>query len=332
MEIRHNPPFEVFQPRPGNKSEGKSAVSLCVAIGPSSFAEEDAAPRRMLEAAGIEVRDNPFGRRLTEAEIIEHLRGVDGLVAGLEPLNRRVLASAAPRLRAVARVGIGMTNVDQDAARELGIRVSNTPDGPVEAVAEMTVAALLALGRRLAPMNEALHAGAWKKAIGFGLGGLEVLLIGYGRIGRRVGELLRVFGARLLVCDPMLPAGASLGDATRVDLDAGLARTDVLSLHASGASCILDAAAFAKMKPGVVLLNSARGELVDEAALIAALDAGKVAGGWFDAFAKEPYEGPLTRYPQMLLTPHAATYTRQCRLRMETEAVENVLRDLGVRP
>ena len=118
-------------------------MSLRVAIGPSSFAEEDSTPLRLLEAAGVEVVPNRWKRRLTEAEIIEHLQDVDGLIAGLEPLNRKVLQSARPRLRALARVGIGMANVDQDAARELGIRVSSTPDGPTEAVAEMTLAALL---------------------------------------------------------------------------------------------------------------------------------------------------------------------------------------------
>lgn len=307
-------------------------MALCIAIAPSSFAEEDKSPLRLLEAAGVEIKPNPFGRRLNEAEIIEHLRGVDGLLAGLEPLNRRVLESAAPRLKALARVGIGMTNVDQQAARELGIKVSNTPDGPMRAVAEMTVAALLAIGRNLVPMNAALHAGEWKKQIGFGLDGVKVLIVGYGRIGRRTAALLRPFGAAILVCDPYVEA-ASLTDGERaVTLDEGLADAEVISLHASGTECLLGPAQFARMNPGAVLLNSARGELVDEAALADALESGRVAGAWFDAFWKEPYQGPLTRFPQVLLTPHTATYTRQCRLDMETQAVKNLLRDLGIAP
>lgn len=305
-------------------------MTLCVAIAPSSFAEEDKSPLHLLEAVGVEIKPNPFGRRLNEAEIIEHLRGVDGLLAGLEPLNRRVLESAAPRLKALARVGIGMTNVDQEAARELGIKVSNTPDGPMRAVAEMTVAALLAIGRNLVPMNDALHAGAWKKLIGFGLDGVKVLIVGYGRIGRRTAALLRPFGAAILVCDPYMD-GTSLTDGERaVTLEEGLAEAEVISLHASGTECLLGPAQFTRMKPGAVLLNSARGELVDEAALAEALESGRVAGAWFDAFWKEPYQGPLTRFPQVLLTPHTATYTRQCRLDMETQAVKNLLRDLGI--
>ncbi len=304
-------------------------MNFTVAIGPSSFAEEDDTPLRMLRDAGLEVKPNPFGRRLNEAEIIEHLHGVDGLIAGLEPLNRAVIASAAPRLKAIARVGIGVANVDFDAAREFGVNVSSTPDGPVNAVAEMTLAALLALGRRLLPTNEALHRGEWKKLIGSGLTGARALLIGYGRIGRRVGELLRAFGVQVLVYDPGLDPGPIEGVERVASLDEALPQADIISLHASGQQCILDADAFGKAKDGLILLNSARGELVNEEALLAALDAGRVAGVWFDAFWKEPYAGRLTQYPQALLTPHVATYTRQCRLDMESAAVRNLLRDLG---
>ncbi len=301
-----------------------------VAIGPSSFAEEDNAPLRLLQAAGVEVKPNPYGRRLTEPEIIEHLKGVDGLLAGLEPLNRAVLASAAPRLKALARVGVGMTNVDLDAAREFGVRVSNTPDGPVNAVAEMTLAALLALCRKLIPSNTALHGGAWEKLIGTGLSGTPLLLIGYGRIGRRVGALLHAFDADVLVYDPGLDATPLPGVRRMASLEDGLHAAEIISLHASGEECILGAREFACMRDGVLLLNSARGGLVEEEALLTALDTGKVSGVWFDAFWQEPYTGRLREYPQALLTPHAGTYTRQCRRDMECAAVKNLLRDLGI--
>jgi D-3-phosphoglycerate dehydrogenase len=306
-------------------------MSIVVAIGPSSFAEKDQGPLHALEAAGVVVKPNPFGRRLTEEEIISHLEGVDGLIAGLEPLNRRVLASAQPRLKALARVGIGVANVDFEAAREFGVRVSSTPDGPIDAVAEMTLAALLALARQIVPANAALHRGEWTKSIGTGLRGTKVLLVGCGRIGRRVSELLHAFGAEVLACDPAIAPASLPAGVIPVDLATGLAAADVISLHASGESCLLDAPAFAIMKPGVLLLNSARGALVDEAALLGALDSGIVAGAWFDAFWKEPYTGPLAGYDQVLLTPHTGTYTEQCRRQMEGEAVQNLLRDLGLR-
>ena len=285
-------------------------------------------PTKLLEEAGIDIVPNPFGRRMTEKEIIEHIKGVDGLIAGLEPLNRQVLSSS-PRLKAIARVGIGMTNVDQDAAKELGIKVSNTPDAPVQAVAEMTVAALLAICRDLVATNKALHAGEWKKTIGTGLVGTSILFVGYGRIGKKTAEILKSFSAKILVNDPFVDP-ATLENGTRqVSLDEGLRQAQVVSLHASGETVIIGKDEFSKMQDGVVLLNSARGELVDEEALIEALDSAKVSGAWFDAFWREPYKGRLQEYDQVLMTPHAGTYTRQCRLTMETQAVENLLRDLA---
>lgn len=305
-------------------------MALRVAIGPTSFAQADDAPMRKLRAAGCEVVDNPHKRRLTEEEAIRHLEGVDGLIAGLEPLNRRVI-EASPQLKAIARVGIGVTNVDFEAAEEHGVKVSSTPDGPIGAVAEMTLAALLALSRNLLPMNADLHNGKWEKRIGTGLDGAAVLFIGYGRIGRRAAAYMRALGALILVYDPYIDAsGLDAGDEWVSELHDGLGRADVVTLHAAGIDCVLDGAAFNAMKNEVILLNSARGELVDESALVEALESGKVRGAWFDAFWKEPYEGPLTDFDQVLLTPHVGTSTRACRLDMETTAVDNLLRDLGV--
>lgn len=283
----------------------------------------------MLERAGCQVVPNPHGRRMDEAEIIRHLEGLDGLIAGLEPLNAKVIASA-PQLKAIARVGIGVTNVDFDAAAEHDVKVSNTPGGPIDAVAEMTLTGLLALCRRLVPVNQIMHNAEWEKMIGMGLRGARVLLIGYGRIGRRVGELLQAFGAELLIYDPFLHESTDLEGARQFeDLIKGLAIADVVTLHASGAGTLLGQEEFDVMKSGVLLLNSARGELVDEDALVRALESGKVGGAWFDAFWEEPYAGRLTAFEQVLLTPHMGTYTKQCRLSMESTAVDNLLRDLG---
>ncbi len=304
-------------------------MAVRVVIGPSSFAEEDDAPLRRLREAGCEIVPNALKRRLSEAEIIAQLDGAEGLIAGLEPLNANVFA-AAKNLRAIARVGIGMDNVDLPAAKERGIKVSNTPDGPTQAVAELTMAAMLALCRRLVSSNAALHAGKWQKQIGIGLDGSTVLVVGFGRIGRRVAELCTVFGARVIVYDPTVPGDAVPEGLIRApDMMTALPRADIVTLHAGTPETIITAKELAAMRDGAILLNSARGVLVDEAALIAALESGKISGAWYDAFSQEPYSGPLTKFEQVLLTPHVATYTRQCRLSMETAAVENLLRDLG---
>jgi len=302
---------------------------LRAAISTSSFAQDDDTPLKKLHVHGVTVVPNPYGRRLSEDEIIAHLDGIDGLIAGLEPLKRRVLSSAKS-LKAIARVGIGIANVDMDAAKELGIKVSNTPEGPTDAVAEMTITALLALIRQVIPSNTDMHEGKWKKRIGFGLQGMKVLLIGYGRIGRRVRQLLKAFGAEIMVCDPFIDGSALQDGDQLVDLPSGLAQAEVISLHASGVDPILGKNEFERLQPGAILLNAARAELVDEPALVQALEKGRLAKVWFDVFWEEPYAGELVRYPQVLLTPHVATYTKQCRLSMESAAVENLLCDLGL--
>ena len=302
-----------------------------IGIGPSTFAQEDQTPLHLLQQAGVTVIPNPVGRRLTEDEILQYLvaEKPDGLLAGLEPLNRRVLTAAQPALRAVARVGIGVTNVDQAACKELGIKFSSTPDAPSEAVAEMTLAALLCLARNLEPMNRALHEGQWPKMISRSLRELTVLIMGYGRIGRGVARQLAAAGCKVLIHDPYLAPDVPC-EFDQVALPEGLAAADVVSLHASGDRPLLGDTEFALARPGLIVLNSARGELVDEPALVRALESGRVGKAWFDAFWQEPYCGPLLRFPQVLLSPHASTYTRRCRLAMEVEAVQNILCDLGI--
>ena len=136
-----------------------------VAIGASSFSAASPEAMELLTSRGIQVIPNPYGRKLTEDETIAHLQGVDGLLAGLEPLNDRVF-SACPQLKALARVGSGMDNVDIEAAKKHGVKVSNTPDAPTEAVAEMTLAALLAIAHQIIPSNADIHQGVWKKTHG----------------------------------------------------------------------------------------------------------------------------------------------------------------------
>jgi D-3-phosphoglycerate dehydrogenase len=292
-----------------------------VVVGASSFADSSDKPLQMLEDKGIEVVKNPFGRRLTEEEIITHLQGADGLLAGLEPLNEKVFQSC-PQLKVIARIGIGVENVDFDAAKKHGIKVSNTPDGPTEAVAEMTLTALLTLLHQVLPSNQDVHTGIWKKRIGTSIRGLKVLIIGYGHIGRRTGALLQSLGAEIMVYDKYAEG------VSTCTLAEGLQAADAVSLHVSGKDEVIGEREIALLKDGVLLLNSARGQVVNEDALYEALQTGKVAGFWGDALWQEPYEGKLCQCENAILTPHICTYTTACRESMESQAVENLLRDL----
>ena len=293
-----------------------------IVVGSSSFARASEKPLQLLREHGAEVKLNPYGRKLSREETIEFLRGADGILAGLEPLDREVLSTCRGTLKAIARIGIGMDNVDIQAAREFGIAVSNTPDGPTQAVAELTVTALLALCRGLVPLSAALHSRQWKKQMGVSVMGMKVLLIGYGRIGQAVASLLRSLGAEILIWDPARP------DVSVPSMEEGLKQAQAVSLHASGTQQIIGKRELELLPAGAFLLNSARGGLVDEDALCQALNSGRLGGCWLDAFSAEPYTGPLCDCPTALLTPHVSTYTGLCRVNMETEAVRNLLRDI----
>jgi D-3-phosphoglycerate dehydrogenase len=294
-----------------------------IVVGASSFAGSSDKAINLLLERGIEVVKNPYGRKLTVEETIKHLEGADGLLAGLETLNEEVL-SQAPSLKAIARIGIGTDNVDFEAAKRHNIKVSNTPDAPTEAVAEMALAALLSIGHEIIPCNEDVHNGNWKKRIGFSLNGLNVLFVGYGRIGRRFAEHLKYFGSNIIIYDPFQPeiSEKSLGEAVR--------KADVITLHASGKEEILTPEIIGMLNPGTVILNCARGALINEDALYQALNDGTVAHYWGDVFWQEPYEGKLLECRNAILTPHISTYNSRCRETMETEAVHNILEDLGL--
>lgn len=294
-----------------------------VVVGTSSFADSNDRAMDLLLEKGIEVVKNPYKRKMTEEEIIVHLSEADGLLAGLEPLNENVFQQA-PQLKAIARIGIGIDNVDLEAAKRHGIKVSNTPDGPTQAVAEMTLTALLALLHQIFLANEDVHNGIWEKRIGYSISGTKVLVIGYGHIGKKTSDLLKSLGAEILVYDKYDTS------ASTCSLEDGLRNADVVTLHASGNEEIIGNREIELMKEGVILLNSARGALINEDVLYDNLQSGKIAGFWGDALWQEPYRGKICECKNAVLTPHICTYTTTCRESMETEAVKNLLRDLGI--
>lgn len=301
-----------------------------VLISTSRFGQADPKTLEALQENGLSYTLNPYGRKLSESEVTTLLQNHTALIAGLEPLNENVFRKN-PQLKAIARVGVGMDNVDLDAAKAHNIKISNTPEAPAKAVAEMTLACLLNLSRHVQRSNKSVHAGQWEKILGRSLSGLNILLIGFGRIGQEVTRLLNAFGNTPSVYDPHLASITpidTLSFSIFDTLEAGLANADVVSLHASGDTTILGAREFAMMRDGCILLNAARGNLVDEASFITALDEGRIGQAWIDTYREEPYHGPLCAYDNVLLTPHAATYSAECRREMEWQAVQNLLKDL----
>ena len=285
-----------------------------ILVTPTSYGQHDARLRTELEAAVGRVTYNETSKPLSSAQLMALLPGVDGYIAGLDAIDAAALA-AADSLRVVARYGVGTDNVDLAAARARRIVVTNTPGANAGAVAELTVALLLLLTRPVLGAAAATREGGWPRTSGLSLGGKTVGLVGFGAIGRAVARLLSGFDCRLLVYDPWCDAeqAAQLRVAV-VDLDALLAVSDFVSLHVPvtpETRGMVSAEFLAKMKPGATLVNTARGELVDEAALHEALSAGRLRGAALDAFAVEPpgAANPLLSLPNVIATPHMGAHT-----------------------
>ena len=301
-----------------------------IAISTSSFGLVDSSPLDLLKSEGHELSINPYGRKLTRKETIKLLDNVDGLIAGVETLDEYVFEKA-PKLKAIARVGIGLENIDLISAKKACIKVSNTPDGPTDSVSELTITAALVLTRNIITANNLMHKKQWKKSVSNGLKNSIVFIVGFGRIGQKVAYLFKILGSKIFVYDPFIETSNIDKDINFLTkLEEGLKIADIISLHASGDSTILGDLEFNLMKKGVIILNPSRGNLLNEASLINAMNKKIVASAWIDVFKEEPYDGELTNYSQVLLTPHLSTYSAPCRKQMEMEAVLNILNDLSI--
>jgi D-3-phosphoglycerate dehydrogenase len=304
-----------------------------VYIALSQFCEGDDSPRRALLDAGFFIEENRLGRRLRADELVKSVGSAAAIIAGVEPYDSATL-EAFPSVRCISRVGVGVDAIDLEAARRLGIAVLNTPDEVAEPVAQITVGMILALARNFPEYGVTLRQGNWKRHTGFLLSEWTIGLVGFGRIGRAVERCLRPFGPKVLVSDPALkqrdlPSGVELADFNSL-----LSRADLVSLHAMRAASegpLMGTPQLERMKRGARLVNTARGYLVDEEALLRALESGHLAGAALDVFETEPYAGPLAKLPQVLSTPHIGTLTHASRRAMELKAAVNVIDFLGQR-
>jgi len=288
-------------------------------------------PLGLLEAARVRYQLNPFGRRLTEPELIELIHDVSILIAGTEPITTEVM-EAAPQLRLIARVGIGLDSVDLEAARMRGIAVTYTPEAPAPAVAELTVGLMLDLLRSISRADRLMHSKHWKRFLGRRLDGLTVGVLGVGRVGKRVIRILRggFPNVRILANDiqPDFSFGEELG-IEWVEKNKLYANSDIVTLHlplTQITNRLITEREIGMMKPSAFIINTSRGGIVDESALATALTSGCLAGAAIDVFDREPYSGVLTDIEPCILTCHMGSMSEDCRAAMETEAVEDVLR------
>lgn len=304
-----------------------------ILITTSSFGKDDVSPLNLLQNAGYETIINPYGRKLTEDEVLDLLLEVKpvGMIAGVESITARVL-QPAKGLKVISRCGIGLENVDLNAAESLGITVTNTPDAPTEGVAELTIGLIFNLLRRVSFLDRELRKGNWIKETGSLVRGKKVGIIGLGRIGKKVAEMLLALGAQVAGTD-IQPDYDWLQkkQVPLVSLEDLLKRSEILCLHVSHKpdnEHLISRKEMEAMPKGAYLINTSRGEVIDHDALYSMLTNGHLSGAALDVFDQEPYTGPLTKLNDVILTPHIGSYAREARVEMEIQAAENLIEGL----
>ncbi len=312
-------------------------MSWKVLITARGFKPAGEQARELLRKAGCEIILPPKFGPLKGDELTDALNGMDAVLASLDEYSDAVLSSpAAAQLKIVARWGVGYDAVDISAATRNGIVVTYTPGLLDEAVADYTFALLLSLARRVHEVHVAMRRGEWKNAWGEDVGGKTLGIVGFGRIGKAVARRAAGFNMRILAHTPHPTAG---NDGIEfVSLEKLLAESDFVSLHAAltlATHGLIGEAQLRRMKSTAYLINTGRGALLDEAALVRALRENWIAGAALDVFTTEPLpaESPLRAAPNLLLSPHQSSYARGTGERVSLAAAQSIV-DLmnGKRP
>ncbi len=298
---------------------------LKTAITTSSFGKYDNTPLKLCKEKGLEITLNPYKRKVQPHELIKLAENAVGIIAGTEPIKEESLLKLSS-LKVISRCGTGLDNVDMAFAEKKGIKVFNTPDAPTSAVAELTIGLILNLLRKVNNMNVAVKNGKWEKLMGNLLNRKNVGLKGFGRIGKQVAELLRPFGCEVAYSDPFVENG--LLGLKNLPLEEMLGWADILSIHVPVSDQLIGEKELRLMKEGAWLVNTSRGGVVDELKLYELLKNGYLAGAALDVFVEEPYTGPLKELDNVILTPHIGSYAKESRIKMEIQAVENLLKGL----
>jgi len=306
------------------------ALKECrVLVTATSYGKNDPALFTQLEDHVGEVIYNTSGKPFGSEQLQALLPGMDGYIAGLDCIDRAAI-QCANHLRVIARYGVGIDSVDLAAARERGIIVTNTPGANAVSVAELALGMMLALARNLVTATQATKAGQWPRLNGVSLENKTVGILGFGSIGKNVAKRLCGFDCNILAYDPLLPEGPAEYGVQLLPQNEVVEQSDFLTLH-----CPLDeqnrgmvnADFLARMKPGAFLVNTARGELVDEEALLQALQSGRLRGAALDVFARQPPDpnNPLLALPQVIATPHTGAHSDSATNAMGWGALINLL-------
>lgn len=301
-------------------------------IATSTFAVYSNIPLTMLDGESRTIIINPLSCKLSSNELIKYASDSTGIVAGTELYSRDVL-SQLPNLKVISRLGVGMDNIDLEVVKHRGIKVYKTQTTPAPAVAELVLGLMLDLARKISYQNNMLKSGKWKKEMGNLLQGKTLGIVGLGTIGKTLVKLVKGFNFNILAFDLYQDElFAKNYGVNYCNLDTLLSKSDIVSIHLNltdETNQLMDSTKICKMKPGSILINASRGEMIDEEALYKALKEKGVLGAGLDVFNNEPYSGPLTEFDNVILTPHIGSYAKELRIQMEIEAAENLIKGLN---
>ena len=306
-----------------------------ILVTPRSVTSEGHPALARLTRAGFEIVMPPAGKMPTASELKQLLPGCVGWLAGVEPITDDVL-SAASDLRIISRNGTGIDAIDLESARRRGIEIRRADGANARGVAELAIGMILALARSLPYSDAAIKAGGWSRRKGFELEGKTLGVVGYGKIGRIVAALARGLGMQVVGHDPFAEKLHLTSDLPLVNLAELFALSHVITLHCpppADGRPLVDARRLGLAKPGVVIINTARHELVDIPALVAAIERGHVAGAALDVFdAEPPVERSHLASDRILATPHIGGFTDESVDRAVDVAVTNLLEALALQP
>ena len=301
-----------------------------VLVTPTSFGKNDPGLCAELEDQVGEVIYNKTGKPLSSKDVASLLPGMDGYIAGLDMIDRTAL-NTADCLKVISRYGVGYDRIDLNAAREKGIIVTNTPGANSVSVAELTIGLLLSLARQIPESIQSVRQGKWSRTSGISLRGKTVGILGLGAIGKCVAVRLKRFDCRIIAFDPNVDDEfvAKLGVEV-VSMDEVISQADFLTLHlpvVPETRGLVNEEFLNKMKKGSFLLNTARGELVKEDDLLAAIQSNHIAGAALDVFSQEPpsIDNPLIQMPNVLVTPHSGAQSDDATNAMGRMAMEDCL-------
>ena len=293
-------------------------------------------PRQVLEESELLVRYNPYGRRLKPDEVGDLVMDCHGIIAGTESYTRKIIERCS-NLEVIARVGVGLDNVDFQACQENNVAVTYTPVAPADGVADLAVGQIINLLRGIYTSDSSVRNGFWKRIMGKLISEVKIGVLGVGRIGKRVIMRLSGFGADVYGCD--LAADLKFGKKYKIkwlNKQELFATCDLVTIHIPMSKdnhhCV-SYEEMSMMKPGAFLINTSRGPIVDEASLISLLQNKHLGGVALDVFEKEPYEGKLTEFENVIFTAHIGSSTNHCRYKMELGAASDCVKVLlGQKP